>query len=572
MARVLGIDLGGHAVKVAVLEGSFGRYKLSRVHSRRLAVDEGQPPDLARRLEALATLLDEEELHGAQSVAVGWPADRASLRLVDLPFDDRGKVARILPFEVENFVPFDMEDMLLAHRIIARDEGSCRVLACLADREEVRAQLEGLRELGLDPRYLALDADVLSVWGDEGTQAVIDIGHTRAIVTYLEDGVVHGARAMLSGAAYLDRRLGRSFGLDADTAEAYRRAASLEPSTDTAVPVDVGWDVDEKTVPAVPAPVPPQAELSAAAGDQALAHKQGPPDPEAVARVVREAALEMVNDIRTTLIAFEDLHGREIDEVLLTGGVSASRGLPSLLSHELGVPVRMVPPPEQARGREDEAGFAVALALGRRAADDLRGKPLELRQGELAHHSGLEILQSLVTYGAAMAACFIAAMLVVFFMSQSRISSDIGQVEGQIGEVVVATFPDTSPKLLDDSTMAVAVMQEGTLATTQKVEALRASVRGEPPSLTLLKELSEAMPPPDEATVDVRELTLSETAISLKVDTDGYEAAARIEASMQNTARFEAAAKGDEKKRGGKVQFTLSIPLESEDASEEAEG
>jgi len=171
-----------------------------------------------------------------------------------------------------------------------------------------------------------------------------------------------------------------------------------------------------------------------------------------------------------------------------------------------------------------------------------------------------------------MAACFIAAMLVVFFMSQSRISSDIGQVEGQIGEVVVATFPDTSPKLLDDSTMAVAVMQEGTLATTQKVEALRASVRGEPPSLTLLKELSEAMPPPDEATVDVRELTLSETAISLKVDTDGYEAAARIEASMQNTARFEAAAKGDEKKRGGKVQFTLSIPLESEDASEEAEG
>ena len=103
------------------------------------------------------------------------------------------------------------------------------------------------------------------------------------------------------------------------------------------------------------------------------------------------------------------------------------------------------------------------------------------------------------------------------------------------------------------------------------MEALRAAIRGEPPTLTLLREFSEAMPPPEEAKIDVKEMTLSETAISVKASTDGYEQAAKIEASLQNAARFKGAAKGDEKKKGDKVEFNLTIPLETGE-EEQAEG
>jgi Tfp pilus assembly PilM family ATPase len=565
MARVLGIDLGAWAVKVAVLEGSFGRYSLAAVHSRRVPAEPGQVPSLAQRLEALTTLVEEEELQGFGAVASAWRADRSSLRVVSLPFDDRAKVARTLPFEVENYVPFEIEDMVLEHRVIQREDGRCRVLSCLADREEIRAQLEGLQALGLDPRHLALDADIQGTWGsqdEEGVRAVVDIGHSRSLVTLVVGGVVFDARAVVHGGRHLDKTLSTTFDISPEQAEAYRRAAVLGESPDTAVPVEVGWESDEATVPATAMPSSPE--------DLPLAQKAGPPDPVALARVLREALLELVADLRTTLINFEDRHRLEIEELLLTGGVGATRGLPSLLSHELGVPVRLVTVPEPARGLPEDNGFAQAWALGRRAAGAVRGQPLELRQGELAHHSGLAVLRNLASYGAAAAVFFVVAMAAVALTQRNAVSAEIDSVEEQIAQVVAEVFPEIDPGRLEDPSMAVAIMQEGTIGTAQKVEALKAAIRGEPPSLTLLKEISESMPRPEDATIDVRQLTLSEKVITIEAETDGFEAAAKIEASLQNNARFESATKGDEKKRGDKVLFDISIPLVSQEQQEES--
>ncbi|MFH1469708.1 MAG: type II secretion system protein GspL [Pseudomonadota bacterium] len=557
MARILGIDLGAWAVKVAVLEGSFGRFRLQEVHSRRVPTEGGQVPGYPERLDTLRALLHEEELQGASASAVAWAADRASVHVVDLPFDDRSKIERTLPFEVENHVPFEIDEMTLVHRVLSRKEGGCRVLVGLVEREGLRERLAALKALGLDPRHMSLDADMHAVAGDGGAaaQAVVDLGHSRSLVTLVRDGAAHDLRALHCGGVQMDRHLRAAFGFDAETAEAWRRATPLEPGADTAVPVEAGWD-DDQTI---------TRDLPAADGEgQPLAPKHRAPEPAAVGRVLREGLLELVGELRTTLISFEDRHGVEIDELLLTGGLSAHPGLASLLSHELGVPVRFVAQPGPLHEREDAHGFALALALARLASGEAGGAFLELRRGELAHHSALQVLRSLAAYGAAAAAFFVIAMAVVAITQQRTLSGEISEVESRIATEVAATFPDADPRQLQDPSMAVAIMQEGTLGTAQRVEALKASLRGEPPSLTLLKELSQAMPPATEAAIDVRELVLSETAISIKADTDGYEQASNIEASLQARPRFKGATKGDEKKRGEKVQFTISIPLGDE--------
>jgi len=561
----MGIDLGAWAVKVAVLEGSFGRYALKEVHARRVHTEGGVLPGLAERLEALGSLLEEEELQDVHLCAVGWPADRASLRSVELPFDDRNKITRIIPFEVENYVPFDMEDMVLEHRVLAAGDGRSRVLACLVRSEELGQQLEGLRQLGLEPRYMALDADVHSAWTGQGVQAVIDIGHARTLVSLVADGQVQGVRSILFGGHTLSWRLQHLYELDPLTAERAVHGADLglRGHASGPAPVEVDWEDDEKTVPSAPPP----------GQDSPLIRKGTPPNPAVLSRVLRESVLELVGELRTTLIAFEDQHGLSIDSVLLTGGGSSHSGLASLLGRELGVPVRRVPAPDAPGSAvmEGQQGYALCDALGQRAAGSLRGSPLELRQGEFAHHGSLEILRSLASYGAAAAIFFVIAGAVVFFMNHRQLSAEIEEMEDSIAAVVGATFPETPASQLESATDAVMAMQIGTLSTTQKVEALRAAIRGEPPTLTLLREFSEAMPPPEEAKIDVKEMTLSETAISVKASTDGYEQAAKIEASLQNAARFKGAAKGDEKKKGDKVEFNLTIPLETGE-EEQAEG
>ena len=76
------------------------------------------------------------------------------------------------------------------------------------------------------------------------------------------------------------------------------------------------------------------------------------------------------------------------------------------------------------------------------------------------------------------------------------------------------------------------------------------------------------MPAHASAVLDVTELSITSGTISMKVETGGFEDAAKIESSLKANARFKQAQKGDEKKRREKVRFTITIPLEGDDSEE----
>ena len=109
--------------------------------------------------------------------------------------------------------------------------------------------------------------------------------------------------------------------------------------------------------------------------------------------------------------------------------------------------------------------------------------------------------------------------------------------------------------------MALAIMQEKTTATANRVEAMGSILSDEPPTTTILTDLTENVPPPEQARIAVSELSISETTITMKAETDGFETATRIETALQKNERFKAAQKGDEKKSRDGVRFTITIPL-----------
>jgi hypothetical protein len=100
------------------------------------------------------------------------------------------------------------------------------------------------------------------------------------------------------------------------------------------------------------------------------------------------------------------------------------------------------------------------------------------------------------------------------------------------------------------------------------VDTLGEAMLGQPPMLTLLKDLTTAMPPPEEARIDVKELNIADAAMSFQAETDGYETAAKIEAALQKSPKFSRATKGEEKKVGEGVSFSVTIPFGEEDAED----
>ena len=110
-----------------------------------------------------------------------------------------------------------------------------------------------------------------------------------------------------------------------------------------------------------------------------------------------------------------------------------------------------------------------------------------------------------------------------------------------------------------------------TLETTSLIDLLGVIVGPTPPTLNMLTQLSASLPEPTAARIDVSELTINESNINIQAETDGYDAAATIEASIQEHVRFKAARKGDEKKVRDNIRFSITIPME-EDSDEVEEG
>ena len=117
MALLLGVDIGSRTIKTSIFDGSFGRYKLQGFRSAR--VPEDDRPLAIRQQNALLELL--RTINQTQSISgvIGFPCKDLSTRKVTVPFTDKLKINQILPYQIEDQIPFDIDDVKLAHRTLS---------------------------------------------------------------------------------------------------------------------------------------------------------------------------------------------------------------------------------------------------------------------------------------------------------------------------------------------------------------------------------------------------------------------------------------------------------------------
>ncbi len=556
MARLIALDLGSHRVKLAVYEGGFGRYQLEQLLAAPVEAENGEHASYEARLAGVEALRAQLSDSKRPEWVVAWPAERTSLRQVRLPFSEKAQIERVLPFEVEGMVPFDLETVELRHRLLRSAPGEGRVLAAMVERDGLQDWLRMLSEAHVDPRSVDIDVDLSSELAGAGVQAVIDLGHSRTLLSICQDGQVVAARALDQGARDLTAALMKAHGLSWAEAEARKHAAQLAGEAPAAA-VQVEWEGEETTAPGVRAA---KVTTNLAAGSEALDD----------GRVLTEALQPLLAELRSSLIGFEDSLALGIDEVLLVGGGAHLGGLRKLLQQLLGVPVRLLQSPSPTIPETEAGSWALVQALGTRAT---RGKDpaMELRRGELAYKGDLYLIRQVGLYGGVFAACALLAGTVMFGVRAVQLDNRIAELDTQIADALVEVLPgEITAAQVDSPQKALAIMAEKSAEAQAQVEELGGIIADEPPTVGLLRDLGKALPPHSEARIDVEELTVTTTTITVKAETDGYETATRIESSLQAAERFKGAKKGDEKKtRGGAISFTVTIPRESSVATSE---
>ncbi|MCB9778260.1 MAG: pilus assembly protein PilM [Alphaproteobacteria bacterium] len=594
MPKLIAVDLGSHSVKLAVYEGAFGRFQLEGLLSAPVPQDPQADDDLAGAISpsGLDAPSTEEETEASEPASLaprssvvgvpprlvalrrllaglgelqrpvfvaGWPTERASIRHISLPFSDKAQVEKVLPFEVEGQVPFDMEDMELRHRVLQIEPGDSQVLVAVIERDGLSEHIAALHEAGADPKSLEIDADLLAELAPEvGVHAVIDIGHQRILVTLVRDGRAVAARALDGGGRALTLALADAFELDWSDAEARKHVASLDESA-APVQVETEWETDETTQTHADAPPAPRnlRPLRPAAGRKSDA------------TVLRDAFLPQLAELRSTLISFEDGVGVDITSIVLTGGGSALGGLADLLHRSFGVPVVRADLGDDAAVQACPDAWGLVCAMGDRGSRGKAGS-MELRQGKLAFKGDLFIVRQVGLYAGVFAACALLAGTAMFAVRTVQLNSQISDVETEVASLVTDAFDDIPAGRIKSSTDALAIATEKSLEATSRVDTLGEIVADQPPTASLLRDLSIAMPPPDQARVDVRILSLNSSTITLDAETDGFEAVGRIESALQQNPRFAGARKGNEdKRRTGEVRFKITIPRNAEGDGEE---
>jgi len=541
MARIIGIDLGAWSVKATVLEGGFSRFEVVEQTSQLVRHADGQLPDRTAKLAALETILATLGVDDTTLIGTGFPIDQASIRLIQMPFADKNQIAQTLEFEVEGLVPYDLEEMVVAHRIVSTSPDGSAVLTAIAPRDQLGSFIRDFASVNADPKSIVIDGDLLAVYGEYGTEAIIDIGHSRTIVTVAREGSAVYSRGISIGGWHLTQAIAKSAQVGFEEAQEIKHKMSLSTTA------YAEWDDEDET----------QADAS-------------PPSPSGNSETdaVRDALRPLLASLRTSLVAYEDATGNEIDRIILAGGSSELVGLLNLLKVEMGVPINKVAP-----GRIDlhsPYGHTLSEVYANRTAGLCGDSALELRTDEFRYRGNLANLRMLALASAALILVGFLGGIGMFGYHYKQAHARLKQLDVQLAEAVaLATGDPSAAASFESPDDALLALQMQTVEASGRIDLLGPIVFGVPPTVTTISQLSSSLPDPTSARIDVTELTLTSQSINMKATTDGYDAAANIESSLAANEKFKGARKGNEKKTALGISFTVTIPLGDEAPGEE---
>ncbi len=229
--HIIGLDRGTCLVKAVILEKSFRGYEVVGTRQVPVPQDGSRAPNEEAVQAAVSQLVDEFN-PASVSYVTSVPGSAVSSWFIELPFTDQKRIDQTIRFEIENYVPFDLEEMVFDYHLVHQSDGKSRVACGLVPKAFVRDLLARLKILRVDPQALLSPGHAASVIppgrGDERRAlAIIDLGHTQTTVTIKLHGAPDFIRTIPRGGLEITQALMKRFGVNYRTAELMKE--KLEP-------------------------------------------------------------------------------------------------------------------------------------------------------------------------------------------------------------------------------------------------------------------------------------------------------------------------------------------------------
>jgi len=344
------LDVGSSAIRLCELTRTKTGYQLTKYHQRELTIDPAADDETKRRVraDALKQLLKETKSRAKKAV-MAVPGQSVFTRPRPLPPVPEHKVTQIVRYEIQQQIPFSLDQIALDYQVLDRTEGQgYYVLMAAIKVDIVERSLDILRDVKKSIDIVDVCPLAAYNWfkhsGEFGEQgecvALIDLGASTTDIVIERENRFQWNRPLSLGGNEITRALADEFGLSFEEAERIKRERGFAPTGD------------------------PQRDGRAG---------------EVIGRVLSRLVTEIT---RSFAYYRSQPGGGPVSRVIVTGGGACLRNMIPYLQRQLGLEVRIAQPlaglavgPGAQEVNEHPEQAAVVLGLALRCCETV---PIEI--------------------------------------------------------------------------------------------------------------------------------------------------------------------------------------------------
>ena len=196
--RILALEMSGDHVRAALADRAFKSFGLIGVYEERRNGDEA---DLSQAIGRIVAACGQPDIS-----ITALPGELVAKRLLTLPFSDTRKLRQVVPFALEEHLPFAVDDAAVAFARVGPHDGGSLVIAAYARKEVLRRHLELLAHAGIDPKTVTLSTHALAGFlarvrnGRTGSRLMLEIDESSTSMVMIdESGAPHAIRTVGQG-------------------------------------------------------------------------------------------------------------------------------------------------------------------------------------------------------------------------------------------------------------------------------------------------------------------------------------------------------------------------------------
>lgn len=545
MQKVIGLDIGSFSIKAIEIINTFKSYEIVNFYETVVPTLEGVPLDAVVPV-CMEQLFKEHNIE-ADRIITAMPGQFISSRILPFNFSDPRKIEASIMVQLEDHIPFNMDDMIVDHQILGNMRDQTMVLAVMTRKAFLKNFLDLLDRIDIDPKLV--DIDSLAFYNlsshlnleQEGCFAMVDVGHEKTSVCIIRDGVLRMFRSINLGGRYITEFLARDLECDYYEAQRIKHRVSLVLTN--------SYD---------------GSDLSAE-------------DKEVTERITL-ATNAIVKELGRTFYSFKSYEKTPLSKIYLSGGTSKIKGFSELLQDQLELTVDKLSLDQteleiDSKILSSMESVPQSLAIGLRAVTNIKKhSQINLRRGEFSYVQNYESLLK----GGSVALKVVLLALVLLSVSFAIKSYFYFNQNEALKKAYISVYKANFPKARTKNKTFAKIRSEAENGMRAGINEVRGAI-GEykiantsSPALEVLQAISEKIPKDvliDVTLFDFKTTLPGQGKLTFKADTDAFDSVAKIIDALKDIDVLEdvkevnsASKPGSE---GKKIEFSISALYKS---------